>query len=208
MKKWKLSILLFIGVINLAGCSKTEKDTSFNTELIGTFQESMVADNTDYEERVEYTFNSDNTYTVQFYQRIDGQVLQDGTRDDSIESIELINSDITKIVLNNGESQLIRYKYKNMLGTFDIANIPNKKTFNLFIQDLDYPDDNSGFVFTEDGHVHHCSDSSNCTDDKDSFIKYKHKGNHIYQEDSLGNWTILFYIVDDGIFMKQYTKEQ
>ncbi len=207
MKKWQLSILLFIGVINLAGCNKTEKDTSFNTELIGTFQESMVADNTDYEERVEYTFNSDNTYTVQFYQRIDGQVLQDGTRDDSIESIESINDDIIKIVLNNGDYQLIHYKYKNMLGAYDIADIPNKKTFDLFVPDLAYPENNSGFIFDADGHVHYCADKNNCTDDKNNFIKYKHKGNYIYQEDSLGNWTILFYIVDDGIFMKQYTKE-
>ncbi len=65
-----------------------------------------------------------------------------------------------------------------------------------------------GLVFNKDGKYHYCTNYDNCTDDSSTFTKYKHKGDYIYQADSDGNWTILLYAVDDGLFAKEYTKSQ
>ena len=60
----------------------------------------------------------------------------------------------------------------------------------------------------KDGKYHYCTNYDNCTDDSSTFTEYKHKDNYIYQADSDGNWTILLYVVDDGLFAKEYTKSQ
>lgn len=94
-----------------------------------------------------------------------------------------------------------------MLGRFYETDVPSGKTFDLFLKNED-SSVNEGLVFNKDGKYHYCTNYDNCTDDSSTFTKYKHKGDYIYQADSDGNWTILLYAVDDGLFAKEYTKSQ
>lgn len=92
-----------------------------------------------------------------------------------------------------------------MLGKFYETDIPNTKTFDLFLKNED-SSVNEGLVFNKDGKYHYCTNYDNCTDDSSTFTEYKHKGDYIYQADSDSDWTILLYIVEDGLFAKEYTK--
>ena len=94
-----------------------------------------------------------------------------------------------------------------MLGKFYETDVPNTKTFDLFLKNED-SSVNEGLVFNKDGKYHYCTNYDNCTDDSSTFTEYKHKGDYIYQADSDGNWTILLYVVDDGLFGKEYTKTE
>ena len=121
---------------------------------------------------------------------------------------ENLGSDVLRITLdNNGGMDIIMDKYKNMIGTFEQADIPNEKTFDLFINnDSNFP--NSGMVFSKDGYYHHCSDHNNCTDNTEIMIPYKHKNNIIYQVDSKGNLVIMFYVTENGLFYPTCTKAE
>ena len=48
----------------------------------------------------------------------------------------------------------------------------------------------------------------NYANDSSTFTEYKHKGDYIYQADSDDSWTILMYVVDDGLFAKEYVKSE
>lgn len=207
MKKQKILLPLIIVSSLLVGCSKTEKDVSFDTDLYGEYKNEIIASNIDYEKIDSYVLNTDDTYVYKLYEKINGKVTSDFTKNDKINNINNINDDVVELILNNEKSSNNNiYKYKNMLGYFYKTEIPNSKTFNLIIKDEETSD--SGSVFSSNGYYHYCTDYDNCTDDSSNFIKYKHKGNHIYQADSKGNWTILYYIVDGGLFSGTYTKSE
>ena len=209
MKKQKLLVLFSITVLLLSGCAKTEKDSSFDTDLYGTYESNIEASNMDYIKNDTYTLNEkDGSYQHIVYEKCNDNILRDSTTNDKINNIENINDNIMKIELNNGDSfEITLDKYKNMLGKFYQTAIPKDKTFDLFVKNED-SDTNEGLVFNKDGLYHYCTNYDNCSDDSSTFTKYKHKGDYIYQADSDGNWTILLYVVDDGLFAKEYTKSQ
>lgn len=207
MRKQKLLGIFLISTMLLCGCTKMEKDTSYDTDLYGTYKEEINATNTDYERKVTYTLNKDNTYITTHYEKNDGQILYDNSFNDKINSTKELNDGIIKIELNNGGSKYNIYKYKNLLGDLKIAEVPNGTKFDLFIP---YDDSslNAGLVLDKEGYYHGCSDYKNCTDDKKSFMKYKRKNNIIYLNGLGNHWQILFYIVNDGLFFPKYTKEK
>lgn len=208
MKKQKLFILFSFAVLCLTGCSKTEKDNSFDTDLYGIYSDNLNASNMDYVKEESYILNKDNLYEHIVYEKYNDNILRDFKIDDKIGNIYETNSDITEIELNNGNSfEITLYKYKNMLGRFYETDVPNTKTFDLFLKNED-SSVNEGLAFNKDGKYHYCTNYDNCTDDSSTFTEYKHKGNYIYQADSDGNWTILLYVVDDGLFGKEYTKTE
>lgn len=206
MKKQKLFILFSFAVLCLTGCNKTEKDNSFDTDLYGTYSDNLNASNMDYVKEESYILNKDNLYEHIVYEKYNDNILRDSKIDDKIGNIYETNSDITEIKLNNGNSfEITLYKYKNMLGRFYETDVPNTKTFDLFLKNED-SSVNEGLAFNKDGKYHYCTNYDNCTDDSSTFTEYKHKGNYIYQADSDGNWIILLYVVEDGLFAKEYAK--
>lgn len=208
MKKQKLFILFSFAVLCLSGCSKTEKDNSFDTDLYGTYSDNINTSNMDYVKEESYILNKDNLYEHIVYEKYNDNILRDSKIDDKIGNIYETNSDITEIELNNGSSfEITLYKYKNMLGRFYETDVQNTKTFDLFLKNED-SSVNEGLAFNKDGKYHYCTNYDNCTDDSSTFTEYKHKGDYIYQADSDGNWTILLYVVDDGLFAKEYTKTE
>lgn len=205
----KKIIFCLIFICLTTGCSKTEQDSSFQTEIDGTYTNNINASNTEYVKNEKYILKENNNkYEHIVYEKNDGKIINDYTNRDEINTIDKINDDVFRIELNNGSSfEIVLYKYKNMLGRFYKTKVPNNKTFNLLLQN-DESDINEGLVFNKKGYYHYCTDYDNCTDDSKTFTKYKRKGNYIYQADSNGNWTILLYIVKDGLFSRVYTKEK
>ena len=68
---------LFLICIFLSGCSKTEKDNSFDTDLYGTYSNNIEASNIDYKLKVSHTFNEDNTYHGKYFEKSNGEILDD-----------------------------------------------------------------------------------------------------------------------------------
>ena len=126
MKKQKLFILFSLVVLCLSGCSKTEKDNSFDTDLYGTYSDNLNASNMDYVKKESYILNKDNLYEHIVYEKYNDSILRDSKIDDKIGNIYETNSDITEIELNNGNSfKITLYKYKNMLGRFYETDVPS-----------------------------------------------------------------------------------
>lgn len=205
----KKIIFCLIFICLITGCSKTEQDSSFQTEIDGTYTNNINASNTEYVKNEKYILKENNNkYEYTIYETNDGKIINNFTQKDEINTIDKINNDVFRIELNNGSSfEIVLYKYKNMLGRFYKTKVPNNKTFDLLLQN-DESDINEGLVFNKKGYYHYCTDYDNCTDDSKTFTKYKRKGNYIYEADSEGNWTILLYIVKDGLFSRVYTKEK
>lgn len=208
MKKQKLFIVASIGLLLLSGCSKTEKDISFDTDLYGTYKSELISDTDEilYEDKSSYTFKNDETYSFESYEKINEEV-KNYEDSGKIKEISKINNDITKIELNSKSKSnpIIFYKYKNMIGRLYEVKIPKTKKFNLFLQNKD-SSVTEGLLFNKNGLYHYCTNYDDCKHDSNSFIKYKREGNYIYRDDSQGNWTILAYIVEDGMFIGEYTK--
>lgn len=218
MNKLKLFTLFSIMILCLSGCGKTEKDDSFNTNLYGTYEDKFISHddkgNVVWKRDNNYTFNKDKTYTFDYNETLSGETKKNITNG-NILKVENVNEVIQNIIIDktiinlSGDTtkNVHFYKYKNMLGRFYETDVPNTKTFDLFLKNED-SSVNEGLVFNKDGKYHYCTNYDNCTDDSSTFTEYKHKGNYIYQADSDGNWTILLYVVDDGLFAKEYTKSQ
>lgn len=202
--------LLFVCALLLTGCDKYQKDTSYVTnDIYGTYKQILDASDQGYKQEMSYIFNKDNSYNSTYYEEVDGEVRHNTKQDGVITSIDHINSDVTEVHLRSEDykSNNQIYQYKNMLGDFYKTYIPDQKHFNLFVRDFDY-DENSGYVFTNKGVFHHCTNYKNCTDDTDSFYKYKKINNIIYFDFSKdGHYYIRFYVVDGGIFEETYTKQ-
>lgn len=203
MKIRKLLILSTIGIMCLTGCSKTEKDTSYDTNLYGTYVNELQGEN--YEQKTQYTFNSNDTYKYTYSETINGKT-KDTSRNHLINNIKKINNDITKIELNTDDSERSIYKYKNMLGQFYEVEVPDSENFNLKIKNPGYSS-NAGYVYNKNGLWHPCANLDDCNC-KDFFITYKRKGNYIYGKNSEGDYYILHYIVDGGLFYPEYYKEE
>lgn len=210
----KKIILCLIFICLMTGCSKTEQDESFNTKVYGKYSNTIETPDKTYQFKSSYTLYKDHTYLYRSYEKSNGNVKKHKVNG-NIDSIQKINEDISKITfdekIDNSYIQSpyndYEYKYKNMLGEYDELDIPRKSKFNLFIKNT-RSNLNEGLVFNKKGYYHYCTDYDDCTDDSKTFTKYKRKGNYIYQADSEGNWTILLYIVKDGLFSGVYTKEK
>lgn len=226
--KFSIIILLAIITIFLTGCSKYEKDKSYDTDLYGSYLENIEASNISYTRNESYTFNTDNSYNHTYKEVMDGNVNSDIDENGKILSTEEMSNDITQIVLDQeitdgstGEtSNLVMYKYKNMIGhsnSFIKTEIPNGKTFDLIIPTPSenwtgsYP--NAANVFDKNGFYHSCLDITNCNDTEDNHVglyyKYVCKNNIIYFIDPSVegmNWQILYYIVEDGLFAPELYK--
>ena len=101
MKKQKLFILFSLTVLCLSGCSKTEKDNSFDTDLYGTYSNNIEASNIDYQLKVSHTFNKDNTYHGKYFEKSNGEILDDSEKEAKIIATENINNDIEKMIFIN-----------------------------------------------------------------------------------------------------------
>lgn len=193
----------------LTGCSKYEKDTSYNTDLYGDYSRNIESINTSYFLSENYTFDTDNTYNYIYKEVIDGTVISDVNKDGKILSVEEISDDISKITLDRElvpwstqeSSYDVIYKYKNMLGDFCEIDVPNGKTFELHLDEAWYD---------EDGQYHICTDINEC-DCKETLPKYIRKNNTIYfqsmDEEHKNCHTITAYISDNGLFFPVLYKE-
>lgn len=214
--KFSIIILLAIITVSLTGCSKYEKDESYDTDLYGSYNNSLGEKESSYFSQWEYTLNKDNTYEYTSSEIQNGETTENNTSIGTISSIEKISNSIDKITFDSG---IIKYKYKNMLGKIFFEEIPNKKTFDLTIPTPSdnwagsYP--NAANVFDKNGYYHSCLDITNCEDTEDNHVglyyKYICKNSIIYFIDPSVegmNWQILYYIVEDGLFAPELYKEE
>lgn len=215
--KFSIITLLAIITISLTGCSKYEKDKSYDTNLYGSYSKNMEAfisddinEDTNYLYYLyeKYKLNIDNTCQYNVKEIIEDNVTKDSSANSKILSIEEISDDITQITLDQeitdwstGEtSNKTIYKYKNILGQFFKIEVPKGKTFKLQLSEYAW--------FDEEGQFHLCNgDNCQCSD---SSPKYVRKDNIIYfqsMDDEHSNcYTIGYYIVDDGLFTPQLYK--
>lgn len=206
--KFSIVILLVIITISLTGCSKYERDESYDTDLYGSYSDYWEASNISYSQNKSYTFNTDNTYNYIHKEIMDGNINKDIDKNGKILSIKKISNDITQITLDQeitewstGEkSNEIIYKYKNILGDFREIEVPNGKTFKLQLSEYNWYD--------EEGQYHLCNgDNCQCSG---SIPKYVRKDNIIYfqsmDEEHKDCYTIGCYIVDDGLFAPELYK--
>lgn len=196
-------------IISLTGCSRYEKDESYTTDLYGSYSEYIEAINVSYSRNEKYIFNTDGTYNHIYKEIVDGVTNNNFNINGEIISIEEINSDITQITLDQeitnwstGEiSNQTICKYRNMLGGFYKVEVPIGKTFELQLNDYAW--------FDEEGQYHLCN-GDNCECDTSS-PKYVRKDNIIYfqsmDENHKDSYTIGMYIVEDGIFIPEFYKE-
>ena len=204
MKTGKIA-LIFVAVVlsALTGCSNAEyqKDTSYETDIVGEYEQ------TGYTEGevclyYYYKFNTDNTFE---YRRedIDRKNQFSGTYE-----FETITDHLTKVTLNitsEDRDSIKIYKYKNMIGYIMVGTdeFPASKTFDYIIPSAS----GGGFVFTEDGYYHACSNTNGCQDVNAKDIKYIRKGNIIYFKfETVKFWQIDFYIEGNGLFTPEVYK--
>ena len=100
MKKQKLLGIFLISTLLLCGCTKMEKDTSYDTDLYGTYSWTISAPEISFESKSTYKINEDNTYENCAYKKSEGQTTE---KNDSGKIIETksINNEITKIVMED-----------------------------------------------------------------------------------------------------------
>lgn len=205
-----------IAMCSLTGCTKYEKDTTFNTDLNGTYTWSLGSEDIKYSEMAIYNF--DNEAYTYGYHKENNDDITDSSSEGKVLSTEKISNDIDKIVLQDNDNENTMYRYKNMLGQFYSAEIPKGKTFDLIINTPSdsmfgtYP--NEAIVFDKDGNVHTCLDYKNCTDKEDAhlgiYYKYIRKNDIIYFLNDTENnyYQILYYVTDTGLFVPGFTKEK
>lgn len=227
MKKIILMVLL-LSMFAITGCSKYEKDTSYDTDFYGSYLKCIedVNSSISYSLNNNYIFNEDNTYNHTCKEIIDGTKNIDSDTNGKILSIEQISDDITQITLDEETTELstdnisnkIIYKYKNMLGGLYEIDIPSGKTFDLVIPTPSdnwagsYP--NAANVFDKNGIYHSCLDITKCEDTEENhmgvYYKYVRKNNLIYYIDPSitdMDYQILYYIIDNGLFYPELFKE-
>ena len=217
-KKHRIALIatMTIAMCCLTGCTKYEKDTTFSTDLNGTYTWVVGSEEIKYLEKATYTFDNED-YTYEYHKENNDDVT-DNSSEGKVLSTEKINKDIDKIVLQDNNNESTIYRYKNMLGQFYSSDIPKGKTFDLIINTPTdsmfdtYP--NEAIVFDKDGNVHTCLDYTNCTDTEDDhlgiYYKYVQKNDKIYfLSDAENNYyQILYYVTDDGLFVPSFTKEK
>lgn len=208
--KFSIITLLVIMTLSLTGCSKYEKDKSYDTDLYGSYSEYVEASNASYSRNESYSFNTDNTYNHIYKEVMAGNINNDINESGKILSTEETSNDIVKITLDReitewstGEtSNKIIYKYKNMIGGLYEVKVPDGKTFKLQLSSYAW--------FDEEGQYHMCNgDNCKCSD---SSPKYVRKNNIIYFQsmdtEHRNCYTIGYYIVDDGLFTPELYKAE
>lgn len=198
--KNKIVVVLILTTIMLTGCAEYQKDESFDTELYGTYSHySEAYDDVDdnlYVTNEEYSFNRDNTYFYKQKETINGEIYEDVNESGEILSVNEFSDDVIEIVTN--PEIYYKYKYKNMLGEFYETEVPNGKTFDLKVNDSAW--------FDKNGIYHWCSGDEESCDCDDKYIR---KNNIIYLKNTINdNYYIWCYILYDGIFYPEYTKEE
>ena len=193
---------LILMAISITGCSKADyqKDESYETDIIGTYEINAEADSdnkTTYYKQ--YVLNDDNTYNYE--SNVFGTDLKSSgnyTINNETENITIIDFDI----INSTST-----KYKNMLDSIiETKDLPTSETFNYIIPN----ETGGGMVFTKDGYYHACIDINNCQCEYAKDTKYIRKDNIIYFniKDS-GNdnyWQITNYAIDDYLFSPELYK--
>lgn len=103
MKKQKLFILFSFAVLCLSGCSKTEKDNSFDTDLYGTYEDIFVGYNDNgnvvWKRNNSYILNGDNSYTFNYNETLLDETKKN-TKNGKILNIDNINNDIQNIIID------------------------------------------------------------------------------------------------------------
>lgn len=208
----KFLIFLFISIFTtfiLTGCSKYEVDSSYTTDLYGSYSNNIKASNMSYTLDESYTINSDNTYNHIYKEIINDIVTNDIDENGKILSVEEISDNFYEITLNQKISEWslqrnpckVIYKYKNMIGDFDEIEVPDGKTFELHFD--------TGVWFDKDGQYHNCSNDNECNC-KEELPKYIKKNDIIYfqsmDEEHKNYYTIGMYIIDNGIFIPKLCK--
>ena len=203
MRKKKVFFIGALCFCLLTGCTSYEKDSSYKTELSGTYVQSIGNKDIGYLQKDTITINNDNTYTETLYE-LNGDKEKENTSNGELNDINEITSNITSFSIS---ANRLLSKYKNMLGYYYDVEIPKGSTFDLYLHN-DGSNLDEGQVFDKTGNYHYCIHHDNCTDDSSQFIKYKRKGDIIYTQSKDNNWHILYYIVDNGLFSKSYIKEK
>lgn len=215
-KKMFMLISLLLSLFVITGCSKYEKDNSYNTDLYGTYVNHIGTKGSNYFSEDKYIFNTDNTYNYISKEIQYNETTEDTNEIGKILLSENISDDITKITF---DSNVIEYKYKNMLGGLYELDIPSGKTFDLVIPTPSdnwagsYP--NAANVFDKNGIYHSCLDITKCEDTEENhmgvYYKYVRKNNLIYFIDPSVtdmDYRILYYIVDKGLFYPELYKQE
>lgn len=214
--KTTISILL---AISITGCSKAnyQKDESYETDIIGTYEINAEADSdnkTTYYKQ--YVLNDDNTYNYESNVfGTDSKSSGNYTINIETENILIIDFDIINSTSTDEESVNINsakqykkvYKYKNMLGDIiETKELPTSEMFNYIIPNKT----GGGMVFTKDGYYHACIDIDNCQCDYAKDTKYIRKNNIIYfniKGSGTDNyWQIADYVIDDYLFTPELYK--
>lgn len=213
------TIIILIMSICINGCSKTDyqKDESYETDIIGTYEINARTDtDNEFTYYKQYTLYNDNTYSYE--SNVFGTSSESNgnyTINNDTTSIIRIDFDIKNNLSSNEERAKMNFanqykkifKYKNMLGSIiEAKDIPTSETFDYIILD----EIGGGMVFTMDGYYHACTDVNNCQCDYSKDTKYIRKDNIIYFniKDS-GNdnyWQIADYIIDDCLFTPELYK--
>ena len=218
-KKIIKTIILILMAISITGCSKAnyQKDESYETDIIGTYEINAEADSdnkTTYYKQ--YVLNDDNTYNYESNVfGTDSKSSGNYTINSETENILIIDFDIINSTSTDEESVNIKsakqykkvYKYKNMLGSIiEMKELPTSETFNYIIPD----ETGGGMMFTKDGYYHACIDINNCQCDYAKDVKYIRKNNVIYFniKNSVSDdyWQITNYVVDDYLFTPELYK--
>nr|WP_142412645.1 hypothetical protein [Clostridium sp. Marseille-P7770] len=203
MKNKKIFLMGALCLGLLTGCANYEKDTSYDTELPGTYIQSLGDKEIGYLQKDTITVNNDNTFNEVLYE-LNGKKEKENTISGKLEDINNVTSDVIEFSLDNSRSL---FKYKNMLGYYYDIDIPKGNTFDLYLHN-DGSNLDEGQVFDKNGNYHYCIHHDNCNDDSSQFVKYKKKGDIIYTQSANGNWFILYYVVDNKLFSKSYVKEK
>lgn len=208
-KKMLMLTFLLLSIFVITGCSKYEKDNSYDVDLYGSYTKNIVATNTSYTLNELYTFNKDDTYEYKINEVIDGKTTKNMDKSGKLLSIKKM-SDMMEITLDQEviefstqeNSNEIIYKYKNMIGTFEEVQIPDGKTFELHLQNV---------WFDEDGQYHTCTDTDICECNA-TLPQYIRKDNIIYfqsmDEAHKNTYSICYYIVDKGLFYPELYKQE
>lgn len=208
---------LILMAISITGCSKADyqKDESYETDIIGTYEIHAEADDeTTYYKK--YVLNDDNTYNYESNVfGTDSKSSGNYTINNETENILIIDFDIINSTSTDEESVNINsakqykkvYKYKNMFGSIiETKDLPTSETFDYIIPN----ETGSAMVFTENGYYHVCIDINNCQCDYAKDTKYIRKDNIIYFNiKGSGNdnyWQIADYVIDDYLFTPELYK--
>lgn len=205
--------------ISITGCSKAnyQKDESYETDIIGTYEINAEADSdnkTTYYKQ--YVLNDDNTYNYESNVfGTDSKSSGNYTINNETENILIIDFDIINSTSTDEESVNINsakqykkvYKYKNMLGDIiETKELPTSEMFNYIIPNKT----GGGMIFTKDGYYHACIDIDNCQCDYAKDTKYIRKDNIIYfniKGSGTDNyWQIADYVIDDYLFTPELYK--